>query len=65
MVGDLTRFGLGTNIRPSSINPVVNDHLAERLATGKIVARPDIFKIYEDEVEVSWTKQNRYGIALT
>ncbi|KAI8909365.1 flavin monooxygenase-like protein [Powellomyces hirtus] len=51
MVGDMSRFGLGTNINPTSINPTVNDHLGERLATGKVKAHPDIARLHEGEVE--------------
>ncbi|KAI9088517.1 flavin monooxygenase-like protein [Phlyctochytrium arcticum] len=51
MVGDLSKFRLNSNIRPTTINPVVNDHLASHLATGRVLSRPDIKQLHPNEVE--------------
>ncbi|KAJ3177422.1 hypothetical protein HDU87_004441 [Geranomyces variabilis] len=51
MFGRLAKYGLASSIRPTTINPTVNDYLGERLATGRVIAKPDIARLYENEVE--------------
>ncbi|KAJ3295097.1 hypothetical protein HK104_003029, partial [Borealophlyctis nickersoniae] len=51
MVGDLSKFGLNPAFKPSAKSPVINDHLGERLRTGKVLARPDVARLLAREVE--------------
>ncbi|KAJ3149705.1 hypothetical protein HDU86_006882 [Geranomyces michiganensis] len=51
MYGSLAKYGLASSIRPTTINPTVNDNLGERLATGRVISKPDIARLHKNEVE--------------